>query len=102
MPRYPDLAIFMPLQFVSTKLQVAIKFMSLKVYESNYIIHAIQIGKTSTVESRDYTPPFCMLAVSKSGEGAYTRDSDVFRLTTITDRRMPHGRVISGCLMSKT
>jgi hypothetical protein len=30
-----------------------------------------------TVESYDYAPPFCMLALGKSGEGAYTRDSDI-------------------------
>ena len=30
-----------------------------------------------TVESRDYAPPFCMLALVKSGEGAYTRDRDI-------------------------
>ena len=33
---------------------------------------------TCTVESRDYAPPFCMLALGKSGEGAYTRDRDIF------------------------
>ena len=30
-----------------------------------------------TVESRDYAPPFCMLALGKSGEGAYMRDRDI-------------------------
>ena len=30
-----------------------------------------------TVESRDYAPPFCMIALGKSGEGAYTRDRDI-------------------------
>ena len=32
---------------------------------------------SNTVESRDYAPPFCMLALGKSGEGAYTRDRDI-------------------------
>ena len=31
----------------------------------------------STVESRDYAPPLCMLALGKSGEGVYTRDSNI-------------------------
>jgi hypothetical protein len=46
---------------------------------SNY--HALKIQSInnvhSTVESRDYAPPFCMLALGKSGEGAYTRDRDI-------------------------
>jgi hypothetical protein len=33
---------------------------------------------TCTVESRDYAPPpLCMLALGKSGEGAYTRDPNI-------------------------
>ena len=30
---------------------------------------------SSTIESRDYAPPLCMLGLGESGEGAYTRDS---------------------------
>ena len=32
----------------------------------------------STVESRNYAPLLCMLALGKTGEGAYKRDSDIY------------------------
>ena len=53
----------------------------------------------SAVESLDYAaatpPPLCTLALGESGEGAYTQDRSLhFRVTTITDRRMPRERVI--------
>ena len=38
---------------------------------------AVECHYTCTVESRDYASPFCMLALGKSGEGAYTRDRDI-------------------------
>ena len=31
-----------------------------------------------TVESRNYTPLLCMLALGKTGEGAYRQDSDIY------------------------
>ena len=33
-----------------------------------------------TIESRNYTPPtlLCMLALGKTGEGTYARDSDIY------------------------
>ena len=49
---------------------------------------------TCTVESHNYASPhlLCMLALGKTGEGAY---SCYLLVTTITDRQMPHGHAIS-------
>jgi hypothetical protein len=33
--------------------------------------------ENDTVESRDYAPSFCMLALRKTSEGANTRDRDI-------------------------
>ena len=52
----------------------------------------------STVESRDYAPPpWCMLALGmqKWGGGLYVGSLHLFCVMTITDCRMPHGRMIS-------
>ena len=35
------------------------------------------IHVSSTIESHTYAPLFCMLALGKTGEGAYVRDCDV-------------------------
>ena len=36
--------------------------------------HIVDKSDYITVESRDYAPSLCMLALGKSGEGAYLRD----------------------------
>ena len=36
------------------------------------------IVDADTVEFRNYTPPLCMLALDKTGEGAYSRESDIY------------------------
>ena len=38
------------------------------------------IVDADTVEFRNYPPPppLCMLALDKTGEGAYSRDSDIY------------------------
>ena len=44
-------------------------------YSARCLAHDVTHGIAYTVESRDYTPPpLCMLALGKSGEGAYTQD----------------------------
>jgi hypothetical protein len=53
------------------KLSLVINKIVLNGYHVDYMYY------TFTVKSRDYMPPFCMLALGKSGEGAYTRDSDI-------------------------
>ena len=71
-------------------------------------IECLQVAQCTctTVQSHDYTPPLCMLALGKSGEGAYMRDhyiSVLQPLPTVTNRRMPRGcAIFSGCLVGKT
>ena len=36
------------------------------------------INFINTVESRNYAPLLCMLALGKTGEGAYSQDSDIY------------------------
>ena len=48
-----------------------------------------------TVESRDYAPPFVHARIGQKWGGGLYAGSLHFRVTTITDRRMPRGRAIS-------
>ncbi len=51
---------------------------------------------TCTVESRDYAPPpFLYASIGEKWGGGLYSGSVHFRLTTITDRWLPHGRAIS-------
>ena len=62
-----------------------VQYYSLKFYAYN-----------NTVESRDYAPPpFVHASIGQKWGGGLYAGALHFRVTTITDRRMPRGRVIS-------
>ena len=52
---------------------------------------------TCIVESCNYAPLLYILALGKTGEGAYLWDSDIYNATWVCDLC-----TFSGCLMGKT
>ena len=47
------------------------------IYNAGFITHK-SVAYCNTVQSHNYNPPFGMLALGKTGEGAYVRDSDMY------------------------
>ena len=59
------------------------------------VLHQLLVKIDFTVESRDYAPPFVHARIGQKWGGGLYAGSLHFRVTTITDRRMPRGRAIS-------
>ena len=74
-----------------------ITIQSRKLKKSRFFLHFSHYWKLNiTVESRDYAPPpFVHARIGQKWGGGLYAGSSHFRVTTITDRRMPRGRAIS-------